>query len=326
MPREHAVIHVKVWNKDHWRALPREAQHLYFVLLTDPKLSYCGVADWRPGRIAARADRWTAGEVIDAAQILQERGLIVIDEDTEEVLIVSFIRNDGLGEGGLMGQPKMAVSMANAYGVVASNVIRGVIVHELHRWQAERPELPGWKPQQVISVMTNNAIDPAALAHASLGVTPPFTPAVTPGFTPPVTPPEPDGDPSDYPSGYPSPTTATATTTSPHLHITAGAAQARPSPPTSTTRGTRIPEHFGITDDMRDWAKTHTPGVDVDRSTAMFVNHFVSKPGKDGTRLDWSRTWQNWLMKDHQALVKANGNGQSRYFGSPGSGRMRSMQ
>jgi len=45
MAREFAKIKASIWQDDDFRALPVEAQHLYFVVLTDPDLSYCGVAD-----------------------------------------------------------------------------------------------------------------------------------------------------------------------------------------------------------------------------------------------------------------------------------------
>lgn len=64
------------------------------------------------------------------------------------------------------------------------------------------------------------------------------------------------------------------------------------------TRGTRIPDTFVVTGDMRRWAATGAPAVDVDRATEKFVNFYRAKTGKDATKLDWSATWRNWLMND----------------------------
>lgn len=63
-------------------------------------------------------------------------------------------------------------------------------------------------------------------------------------------------------------------------------------------RGTRIPEPFMVTRDMRAWAATHTPDVAVDRSTMKFANYWRAKSGRDATKLDWVSTWQNWLLND----------------------------
>lgn len=63
-------------------------------------------------------------------------------------------------------------------------------------------------------------------------------------------------------------------------------------------RGTRIPDDFIATAEMRQWAADRTPLVDVDHSTERFVNHWRAKAGKDATKLDWLATWRNWLIRD----------------------------
>lgn len=62
-------------------------------------------------------------------------------------------------------------------------------------------------------------------------------------------------------------------------------------------RGTRIPDPFIVTADMRRWASERCPAVDVDRSTEKFVNHWRSTT-RNATKLDWEATWRNWLMND----------------------------
>lgn len=64
-------------------------------------------------------------------------------------------------------------------------------------------------------------------------------------------------------------------------------------------RGTRIPDPFVVTADMRAWAADRTPLVDVNGSTERFVNHWRAKAGKDATKLDWVATWRNWLIRDN---------------------------
>lgn len=65
-------------------------------------------------------------------------------------------------------------------------------------------------------------------------------------------------------------------------------------------RGTRIPEPFIVTAEMRSWAAEHAGLVDVDRSTMKFVNYWRAKTGQAATKLDWPRTWQNWLLSDQE--------------------------
>jgi hypothetical protein len=156
MAREHAQIKLAMWADDDIRALSPRAQHLYFVLTTSPTLSYCGVADWRPKRIAPLARGWTPEHVETAAAELVAGLYILIDEHTEEVLVRSFIRNDEL-----MKQPRMGTAMAKAHAAVASNVLRGVVVHELIRLKADFPDYRGWTSEQAESLLTNTPIDPS---------------------------------------------------------------------------------------------------------------------------------------------------------------------
>jgi hypothetical protein len=60
---------------------------------------------------------------------------------------------------------------------------------------------------------------------------------------------------------------------------------------------TRIPADFALTDEMRDWAKSNAPEVDVDLQTANFIDYWQSK-AKDNTKLDWLATWRAWMRND----------------------------
>lgn len=83
---------------------------------------------------------------------------------------------------------------------------------------------------------------------------------------------------------------------------------ARPDPtntPSSTkkegaTRGSRVPDPFVITDELRSWAEEEAPLVDIDRKTAEFVDYWAAVPGQKGVKLDWSRTWKNDMRKKQE--------------------------
>jgi hypothetical protein len=83
------------------------------------------------------------------------------------------------------------------------------------------------------------------------------------------------------------------------------AANAAPPPEPKPKRGTRLPETFMLTSEMRTWAQTKRPGVDVEEETTKFCNHFRSVAGRTGTKLDWNLTWQNWILNARGT----NGNG-----------------
>lgn len=175
MARTHARVKVRIWIDEDFRSLPPEAQHLYFVLLTAENLSYCGVADWRPARIAPHASGWSVQRVLAAAHILEDRLYIVVDEDTEEVLLRSFIRNDGL-----MDQPNMATAMVRAYAGVSSRIIRGVVVHELNRLIADEPGLKGWGNASVL--LSNPSVNPSDHPSVWGSINPSTNPSVNPSL------------------------------------------------------------------------------------------------------------------------------------------------
>lgn len=173
MPREFANVHVAIWSDEDFLALPPPAQHLYFVAMTEPALSYAGVMDWRPGRIVRRAAAWNVEALGAAASVLEEQLYLVIDRDTEEALVRAFVRRDGL-----MKNPRMAVSMANAYAAIASPELRGVLVHELRRLKADQPDLRGWQAEKVRELLSRTAIDPATYPCRRGAVTPSVAPSV----------------------------------------------------------------------------------------------------------------------------------------------------
>jgi hypothetical protein len=51
--------------------------------------------------------------------------------------------------------------------------------------------------------------------------------------------------------------------------------------------------------------------VDVELETEKFRNHFLAKAGKDATKRNWDRTWQNWMIEAGQrgGRIRSNGAG-----------------
>lgn len=57
---------------------------------------------------------------------------------------------------------------------------------------------------------------------------------------------------------------------------------------------TTIPEDFSISDSMRAWACREVPGIDIDRETGRFVDHWLSN-GR--MKSNWTAAWRNWMRK-----------------------------
>lgn len=139
MSRDHARIQTAIWRNREFRNLPRDAQHLYFAILSQPALSYCGVIDWWPNRLADLSGDGDEAAVYAAAKSLIDEDFIYIDEKTSEVLVRTYIRHDGV-----MQRTNMGKAMGRALQKVSSLGLIDIIFGELIRLHSERPDLQGW--------------------------------------------------------------------------------------------------------------------------------------------------------------------------------------
>lgn len=87
------------------------------------------------------------------------------------------------------------------------------------------------------------------------------------------------------------------------------------SAPTPRRNGTRIPDIFRVTDPMAEWAANDCPDVDIPVETQKFVNYWKAKSGRDATKLDWQRTWQNWILKAQQDEERRKSRGPAQIAG-----------
>lgn len=181
MARTFSRMQTAIWGDDDFIALSGDAQWLYFALNTSADLTYCGVTDWRPARLAPRNSDWTPERVVDAALELHKELFVVVDDATEEVMIRSFVKNDGF-----MESPNIAAAMVREYAAIASKHLRGVLVHELIRLHDSEPELKGWKRAAVLlgnpSVNPSlnpsgwGSVNPSDVVTETLRLTPPSLP------------------------------------------------------------------------------------------------------------------------------------------------------
>ena len=77
-----------------------------------------------------------------------------------------------------------------------------------------------------------------------------------------------------------------------------------PSLRSGEPRASRLPLHWTPPADWLSWAQERRPDLDLDIVATTFANHWQAKPGKDASKLDWEKTWQNWVLKE-RAGIKA---------------------
>jgi hypothetical protein len=95
MARSYAQLHQRIWADPNWRALDVDSQHLYLLLISQPQLNMAGVLPLQLRKWASCVDGWDIADVAAALDRLRADRFVIVDEDTEEVLVRSLIRNDG---------------------------------------------------------------------------------------------------------------------------------------------------------------------------------------------------------------------------------------
>jgi hypothetical protein len=128
MARDHGRVLCKIWQDKDFRALSRTAQALYMQLLSQPNVNNAGVLPLMLSKWAKGCDEATSDSLVrDLAELVDDR-FVVVDTDTEEVLVRSFIRNDGV-----LKQPNVLKNALRAAEAVESPTIRLALAAELRR-------------------------------------------------------------------------------------------------------------------------------------------------------------------------------------------------
>lgn len=139
MARKHARLMVSVWDDSDFVSLTSIEQNVFFALISSRDLSWCGVAPYLPKRLTRNASDLTERKVIAAIERLRATRFVVIDDDTDEILVRRFVHYDEV-----MKQPNVAKGMATAMKRVHSQHLSTVLVDELARELVEQPDFKGW--------------------------------------------------------------------------------------------------------------------------------------------------------------------------------------
>jgi hypothetical protein len=94
MARSYAQLHQRIWADPDWRALDVESQHLYLLLISQPQMNMAGILPLQLRKWSSCVNGWDIADVAAALDRLREGRFVIVDEDTEEVLVRSLIRND----------------------------------------------------------------------------------------------------------------------------------------------------------------------------------------------------------------------------------------
>lgn len=249
------------------------AKLVYAVLLTEPTLSQCGVGAVRLSRWARDASLTTAETEKALSELAGDDPMtaqVLIDDDTEEVLVRTLIRNDGVAN-----QPYVLKGALKEALQVVSPLLRRVLASELRKLPPRQPDGVSKAGKPVTYP------DP----HATADLLDPPPPAVEPsqkGFETLL-----DGaaNPSETlhggGGGSGGGTSSTEVTTS--------------RKPARERAGRRIPDDFAVTPAMAAWCQSEHPHIDGRRETEKFIDHWTAASGQSATKRDWSAAWRNWM-------------------------------
>ncbi|MCX5209719.1 hypothetical protein OG689_10535 [Kitasatospora sp. NBC_00240] len=128
MARGHGRVLSSIWEDNDFLALDREQQGTYFFLISQPNLNHAGLLPLTLKRWTRKARGLTAAGLEKTLNDLDAARFIVVDEDTEELLIRSFIRNDGVWK-----QPKVMGAAVSGALEISSRHLRRALLEEMDR-------------------------------------------------------------------------------------------------------------------------------------------------------------------------------------------------
>ncbi|GGV36709.1 hypothetical protein GCM10010293_40120 [Streptomyces griseoflavus] len=193
MARGHGRILTSIWDDDDFLDLEERQQRLYLFLISQPNLNHAGLLDLTLRRWSRKARGLTSAELEKLLQDLETARFIVMDEDTEELLIRSFVRNDGVWK-----QPKVMGAMVSGALEISSRRLRHALLAEVDRIPLD--ELSDEPGARGVSIRQQVAEHIEVLRKA-FGNPPPDpngrgygTPSEPPSGTPSDTPPQPPAE------------------------------------------------------------------------------------------------------------------------------------
>lgn len=121
MSRTYARILSSIWADEDFTRLTSRAQWAYLMLLSQPKLSLVGVLDYMPRRWAGYCDL-DRDEIQSAVNELESERFVVVDYQTEELLIRTFLKHDSTSAGA-----KYLKGVESNAGAIQSPLLRRLV-------------------------------------------------------------------------------------------------------------------------------------------------------------------------------------------------------
>jgi hypothetical protein len=126
MPRTEARTKTSLWRDSDFVALPASAQRTYWLIYSQPTISLCGVVALTIPRWALLAADTSAPALEADLAVLEQASFIVVDYETQEVLVRSFMSHDGV-----WSSPKTRGAALGQLEHIMSDTIRAAVLSEI---------------------------------------------------------------------------------------------------------------------------------------------------------------------------------------------------
>lgn len=128
MASDFAPILRSIWSDDDWRKLSVDAQHVYLLLLSHPDRNSAGVLPLTVRKWTRLSADLSSDRLRQALEELHQQSFVVVDENTEEVLVRAFIRRATVYK-----HIRMLANALREVSEVESDELRQALIQELSR-------------------------------------------------------------------------------------------------------------------------------------------------------------------------------------------------
>lgn len=160
MAREYGRVLLSIWSDPDFVRLGSRTQRLYMLLVSQPGMATCGVQSYAPRRWAGLAPDTTARQIETGISDLEVVKFVVVDRDTDELLIRSHLRHDRA-----LATTNVAKSLARTWRQIASPQLKQIVLAELQRLhvetQYEDKPWPGWDIPEIRAMLAAPVLHPA---------------------------------------------------------------------------------------------------------------------------------------------------------------------
>lgn len=153
MARNYAQIQLNIWRDPDFLALSEHAKFVYFLVLSQPTLTHAGVTVYMPARWARYSPNGDADAIANGVAELVAKRFVMVDYDTDELLVRSFIKHNGV-----LGNRNLRSAMVSAFGLIHSQALREAIWNSIDPGQREGMENP--RSQAVAEPLADGVPEP----------------------------------------------------------------------------------------------------------------------------------------------------------------------